>query len=73
MLVEPIAKSSQPAWQEQIGRQLKPASAPAPIASFYQPEDDLDSDPSPAAPAVSHRSTCSVRVTISLSSQKHPA
>ena len=48
MLVEPIAKTPQPAWQEQIGRQLKPVSAPAPIASFNQPDDDLDSDSAPA-------------------------
>jgi hypothetical protein len=52
MLVEPITKSPQSAWQEQICRQLKPASASAPIASFNQPEDDLDPDPSPAAPAM---------------------
>ncbi len=52
MRVEPIAKSPQPAWQEQIGRQLRPASAPAPIASFNPPEDDLDPDPPPTAPAV---------------------
>ena len=52
MLVEPIAKSPQPAWQEQIGRQLTPASAPAPIASFNQADDDLDPDPPPAAPAM---------------------
>ena len=52
MLVEPIAKSPQPAWREQIGRQLKPVSAPAPIASFNQPDDDLDPDPPPAAPAM---------------------
>jgi len=52
MLVEPIAKTPQPAWQEQIGRQLKPVSAPAPIASFNQPDDDLDPDPPPAAPAM---------------------
>jgi hypothetical protein len=53
MLVEPIAKSPQPAWQEKIGRQLqlKPASAPAPIATFNQPNDDLDPDPPPAAQA----------------------
>jgi hypothetical protein len=52
MLVEPMAKSPQPAWQEQIGRQLKPVSAPAPIASFNQPDDDLDPYLPPAAPAM---------------------
>ena len=52
MLVEPIAKWPQPAWQEQIGRQLRPVSAPAPIASFNQPDDDIDPDPPPAAPGV---------------------
>jgi hypothetical protein len=52
MLVETIAKSPQPAWHELIGRQLKPMSASAPIASFDQPDDDLDSDWPPAAPAM---------------------
>ena len=52
MLVEPIAKSPQPAWHGQIGRPLKPASAPAPIVSFNQPDDDPDPDPPPAAPAM---------------------
>lgn len=52
MFVEPIAQSPQPAWQEQIGRQLKPASTPAPIASFSQTDDDLDPHPPPAAPAM---------------------
>jgi hypothetical protein len=50
MLIEPFAKSPQPAWQEQIGRQLKPASAPARRVSFNQPDDDPD--PPPAAPAM---------------------
>jgi len=53
MLVEPIVESSQPAWREQIGRRLKPVSAPAPIASFNQPDDDINPDPPPAAPAMS--------------------
>lgn len=52
MLVEPIAQSPQPAWQKQIGRQLKLVSAPAPIASIRQPDDDIDPDPPPAAPAM---------------------
>jgi hypothetical protein len=52
MLVEPIAKSPQPAWQEQIGRQLKPVSAPAPIVSFNQADNDLDPDPPSAVPAM---------------------
>jgi hypothetical protein len=52
MLVEPVAKSPQPAWLEQIGRQLNPVSAPAPIASFNHPEDDPDPDPPRAGPAV---------------------
>jgi hypothetical protein len=51
MLVEPIVKSSQPAWREQIDRPLKLVSAPAPIASFHQPSNDIDPDPPPAAPA----------------------
>ena len=52
MLVEPIAQSPQPAWQEQTGRHLKSASAPARSVSFNQPDDnDLDPDPPPAAPA----------------------
>jgi hypothetical protein len=52
MLVESIAKSPQPAWQEQAGRQFDPAGAPAPISSFDQPDDDLDPDPPPAASAM---------------------
>ena len=52
MFVEPIAKSLQPGWQEQIGRQLKPLRAAAPIPSFNQPDDDTDPDPPPAAPAM---------------------
>ena len=48
MLVKPIDQSSQPAWREQIDRQLKPVSAAAPIASFNQPDYDLDPDPAPA-------------------------
>ena len=52
MLVESVVKSPQPAWREQIDRQLKPASAAAPIASFNQPDDDVDPDPPPAAPAM---------------------
>ena len=52
MLVESVVKSSQPAWREQIDRQLKPVSAAAPIASFNQPDDDIDPDPPPAAPAM---------------------
>jgi hypothetical protein len=51
MLVEPTAKSPPPARQERIGRQLKRVSAPAPIASFNQPDDDAAADPPPAAPA----------------------
>jgi hypothetical protein len=46
-----LVESSQPAWREQIDRQLKPVSAPAPIASFNQPDDDIDPQPPPAAPA----------------------
>jgi len=52
MLVEPIVKSSQPAWREQIARRPKPVSASAPIASLNQPDDDIDPDPPPAAPAI---------------------
>lgn len=52
MLVEPIATSPLPAWQEQIGRQRKPESELTPIASFNQPDDDIDPDPPPAAPAM---------------------
>jgi hypothetical protein len=52
MLVEPIFKSSQPAWREQIDRQLKPVSAAAPVASFDQSDDDIGPDPPPAAPAM---------------------
>jgi hypothetical protein len=52
MFVESIAKSAQPAWQEQIGRQIKPVSAPARRASFNQPNDEADSDPPLAAPAM---------------------
>ena len=52
MLVKPIFKSSQSAWREQIDRQLKAVSAAAPIASFNQPDDDIDPDPPPAAPAM---------------------
>ena len=52
MLVEPIVKSSQPAWWDQIGRQMKPVSALAPIASFNQPDDDIDPDSPPAARAM---------------------
>ena len=52
MLVEPIAKSPQPTWQEQTGRPLELVSAPAPFASFDQLDDDLDPDPPPAAPAM---------------------
>jgi hypothetical protein len=52
MLVKPIDQSSQPAWREQIDRQSKPVSAAAPIASFKQPDDDVDPDPPPAAPAM---------------------
>ena len=52
MLGEPNVKSSQPAWREQIDRQLKPVSAAVPSASFNQPDDDIDPDPPPAAPAV---------------------
>jgi hypothetical protein len=52
MLVEPIAQSPQPAWQEQTDRQFEPVSAPAPIASFNQPDDHLDPDPPAAAPAM---------------------
>ena len=52
MLVESVVKSPQPPGQEQIGRQLKPAGAAAPIASFNQPDDDVDPDPPPAAPAM---------------------
>lgn len=52
MLVEPIVKPSQPAWQKQSGRQLEPGKAPAQIASFNQPDDDIDPDPPPAAPAM---------------------
>jgi hypothetical protein len=52
MIVEPIAKSPQPAWQEQIARQLKPVSAPAPTAAVNQADDDRDPDPPPAAPAM---------------------
>jgi hypothetical protein len=52
MLIEPIAKSAQLAWREQIGRQLRPVNASAPIASCNQPDDDLDPDPPPAAPAM---------------------
>jgi hypothetical protein len=52
MLVELIAKSPPPAWQEQIRRQPKPARASAPIDSFNQPDDDIDPDPPPAAPAM---------------------
>jgi hypothetical protein len=50
MLVEPIVKSSRPAWQEQIDRQLKPVGAPTPIASFNR-LDDIDPDPPPSAVA----------------------
>lgn len=52
MLGEPIAESSQPAWRKQIDRQLKPLSAAAPSASFNEPDDDVDHDPPPAAPAL---------------------
>jgi len=52
MLVESLAKSPQPAWQEQVDRQLRPGSAPAPIVSFNHPNDDFDPDPPPAAPAM---------------------
>jgi hypothetical protein len=51
MLVEPFVKSPQPAW-EQTDRQLKHAGAAAPIASFNQPDDDVDPGPPPAAPAM---------------------
>jgi hypothetical protein len=52
MLVQPIVKSSQPAWREQTDRQLKPVSTAAPIAPFDQPDDDIDPDPPPTAPAM---------------------
>ena len=52
MLVEANVKSSQPAWRQQIDRKLLPQSAAAPIASFNQPDDDIDPDPPPAAPAM---------------------
>lgn len=52
MLVQPIVKSSRPPWREQINRQLKPVSAAAPMASFNQPDDDIDPEPPPAAPAM---------------------
>jgi hypothetical protein len=50
MIVEPIVKSSQPAWRKQIDRQSKPVSASAPIASFNQTDDDIDTDPAPPMP-----------------------
>lgn len=49
MIVEPIAELSQLLWREQTGRWLKPASTPAPTASFEQPNDDDGPDPPPAA------------------------
>lgn len=55
MLVEPIVKSSRPAWREQIDRQWKPVRESAPIASFNQPDDDVDPDPPPAALAMRPR------------------
>ena len=51
MLVKSVVKSPQPAWREQSDRQLKPAGAAAPIASFNQPDNDIDPDPPPAVPA----------------------
>ena len=52
MLAEPIVKPSQPAWQEQIDRRLKPVCTAAPIASFNRTDEDIDPAPPPAAPAV---------------------
>ena len=52
MLVVPVVAWPLPAWQEQTGRQLKPVGAPAPIASHNQPDDDVDPEPPPSAPAM---------------------
>jgi hypothetical protein len=52
MLVESVVQSPQPAWREQIERQLKPVGAAAAIASFNQSDDDVAPDPPPAAPAM---------------------
>ena len=52
MYVEPNVKSSQPAWREQTERHLTLVSTAAPVASFHQPDDDIDPDPPPAAPAM---------------------
>jgi len=52
MLVEAVVKSPQPAWREQIDRQLESLGAAAPIASLNQSDDNVDPDPPPAAPAM---------------------
>ena len=49
MIIEPIVKSSQPAWQKQIDLRLKSAGAPASTTPFNRPDEDIDPSPPPAA------------------------
>jgi len=52
MIVEPIARSPQPAWRQDIDRHPEPADQAEPTAPFPRAANDSDPEPPPAAPAM---------------------